>query len=533
MESQGLGKQSMLSKIRGTLWPVYGRENKKFIPMSLLMICILFMYTLFRDMKDSLVQKLAVGGGTAMLSTLKIWFVLPISLIVMAVFMKLSNKFSSAKMFYGIITIYLVFYALFGFVLFPNAESLHGSAEFVASLRERWPHFLYWIIPCITNWSITIFYLSAELWAGLVIGFLFWQFANEITKSTEAPRFYSMFGFLGNLGLIASGSLVELLSKKSKTMFDPTDLHAIFGWSLKWQMGITVGVGLIMIAVYAWMQKEVVPDPELVLPGGGIKKKEKPKMGVRESIVYVATNPYVLLITCLVLGYGMAIVLNESLVKTQFGIYKKTGTDYNEFMGGLSFKTGCLTMVLMLVGTNILKRSKWRTSALITPIVLGGSFLAVFGLLLYQQKVDNNALIWGIPVLNAVCSVGEYQLASNKGVKYSLFDSTKNMAYLPMDSETKLKSQAAVEVVGSRIGKAGGSAIVWFATSVLPFGTSPAAPGNTWIIGITCFVVLALWVVSVLKINPKVVEKLKEKAAEEKETQAELNAQKASVGASK
>jgi TRAP-type C4-dicarboxylate transport system permease small subunit len=58
-------------------------------------------------------------------------------------------------------------------------------------------------------------------------------------------------------------------------------------------------------------------------------------------------------------------------------------------------------------------------------------------------------------------------------------------------------------------------------------------PKNMWIIGGTCLIILVLWVVAVFKINPKVVEKMKEKAAIEKETQEELDAQKAGVDANK
>jgi AAA family ATP:ADP antiporter len=100
------------------------------------------------------------------------------------------------------------------------------------------------------------------------------------------------------------------------------------------------------------------------------------------------------------------------------------------------------------------------------------------------------------------CAVifGALVVMASKAVKYALFDLTKEMAYIPLDEDMKVKGKAVVDVVGGRFGKGGGA---WIQSLLL------LIPGASYftIAPYTCLIFLAicfLWMWAVKSLSKRV-----------------------------
>src|SRR5579872_4986554 len=121
---------SSLTRLRKRLWPIESYELKKFLPLLFMKFFISFTYGVLTTMKDAFVVT-AKGGGAEVIPVLKGWVVLPIALVATLVYSKLANSYRRSVLFYGIILFFMAFVALYGFVLYPNIDTLspHASAD--------------------------------------------------------------------------------------------------------------------------------------------------------------------------------------------------------------------------------------------------------------------------------------------------------------------------------------------------------------------------------------------------------------------
>ncbi|CBI36236.3 unnamed protein product, partial [Vitis vinifera] len=327
-------------------------------------------------------------------------------------------------------------------------------------------------------WSFCLFYVMAELWGSVVISVLFWGFANQITTIDEAKRFYPLFGLGANVALIFSGRTVKYFSNLRQNLGPGVDGWAI---SLKGMMSIVVLMGLAICFIYWWVNKSVP------LPTRSKKKKEKVRLGTMESLKFLVSSRYIRDLATLVVAYGISINLVEVTWKSKLKAQFPSPNEYSSFMGDFSTATGIATFTMMLLSQWIFNKYGWGAAAKITPTVLLLTGVGFFSLILFGDPFAPALAKFGLTPLLAAVYVGAMQNIFSKSAKYSLFDPCKEMAYIPLDEDTKVKGKAAIDVVCNPLGKSGGALIQQF--MILTFGS--LANSTPYLGGILMVIVVA------------------------------------------
>lgn len=491
------GTTPEFGKWRSFFWPVHAFELKKVLPMFLMFFCISFNYTILRDTKDTLIVT-APGSGAEAIPFIKVWLVVPCAIVFMLIYAKLSNVLSKKALFYAVTMPFIIFFALFPTLIYPNREFLHPTAA-ADALQSVLPQGLMGLVAIFRNWTYAAFYVLAELWGSVMLSLMFWGFANEISRVHEAKRFYALFGIGANVALLVSGPAIVFVSNIRKKIPEGVDA---WGISLNLLMAMVVVAGFVTMLSYWWINKHVLTDARFFDPSEMVKKKkEKPKLSMKESFLYLAKSPYMGCLALLVICYGIAINIIEVTWKSQLKLQYPNANDYSTFMGYFSTFTGAVTVLMMLfVGGNVIRRFGWGKAAQITPVVLLITGVAFFSFVLFRENLTGFVALMGTTPLMLAVVIGTVQNILSKSSKYSLFDPTKEMAYIPLDQESKVKGKAAIDVVGARLGKSGGSLIQQ--GLLVGFGSLAAI---TPYLGAVLCAIIVVWIIAARALNKRFV----------------------------
>lgn len=440
-------EEVVFGPIRSFLWPIYRHEVRKIVPMMLILFLTCFNYTVLRNLKDAVVVT-AQSSGAEVIPFIKVWVLLPSAILMALLYTKMCSRFGQEKVFYLMISGFLLFYGLFIFVLYPYRDSLHPH-QLADSMEVVFPAGFKGMIAMIRNWTFTLFYVACELWSSMVFTVLFWGFVNQVTKIKEARRFYSMLGVVASLSGSIAGVVANALSSEH------------------WEQTLDVLVitiiisGCLAMIIFRWMNKNVLNDASFdEFHQTALEMRKKEKLSVRDSFAYLASSKYLVCIAIMVIAYNLVINLVEIVWKDQLRQLYPSPLEYNTYMNSMTSTVGLISASISLLMPRLIGRFGWTQTALITPVSMLLTSVGFFAFMLFRHDLSEVVISTiGTTPLSIAVFFGAAQICLSRACKFSVFDSTKEMAFIPLPHELKVKGKAAIDGVGSRLGKSGGSLV--------------------------------------------------------------------------
>ena len=421
----------------------------KVLPLGCIFFGASFNLAILQSLKDSI---MVTTAGAETLPFLASCVVLPSSLGFFLLYGKMVESLPSKMIFYVSIMPLVAFYLLFTLVLYPNHAALHPM-WLVDSLAQWVPQGLMGLVKVVQYWTFSLFYCSAELWGSVVISVLFWSLANEVCTISEAKSVYPLMGIAANVALVLSGTFVKLVN----TQIAVGNTYV----SLCWLVGGIVTMSSFMALAKATLDKFVIGDYCSLDPATASKPKSKKKGNMAESFAIIRESPKISNLAILVMSYGISHRLFEFAWKASLRALYPTAQAYQTILAEVAIATGWATITFMILGKFVFQYLGWGAAASATPVAMltsGGVFF-VLSLLSGSMAASGNMMFGLEPTTMAFMGVaaGAITQVFARSSKFSLFDPAKEMVYIEMSKDEKSKGKAAVDLIGSQIGKSGGA----------------------------------------------------------------------------
>jgi AAA family ATP:ADP antiporter len=490
----------VLRKIVYTLMPVRRDEIKKCISIGMMYFFILGNYDILRTLKDSLV---VTNIGPESSTFIKMYVITPVALSFMLLYTYMSERLSFDKIFLGIVTFFLVFFVIFGFVIFPNQELFHPDPERIDQLINSKLHLFFfnldlahfkWFLKLYGKWSFVFYYVMAELWGSAMIFMMYWQFVNHTTKVEDAKRLYPVYGFIAHIGAALAGIAAERMTHIQAKHFMPSFMLAA--------SFCTICSTILFLYNYRTTRMQHFKTTAFNKAG-----ELRSKLTLIESLKIIVSSTYLRLIIVVVLSYGICINLIEGLLRKSASLAYPDTISYTRFYGEITVYTAIGAIAGMVTSGPLLRSCGWLFGALVTPIVMlitGILFAAFF---LFGDHLAPYILPYGTSIALVAAWIGAIQNILTKTVKYSFFDITKEMAYIPAGEHLRSKGKAAVDIIGQRWGKSLGAFIQSTLFIIFPLATYMTIAPYLIIVYIC---IIAIWIFSTKKLHVAYLHKIEE-----------------------
>lgn len=272
------------------------------------------------------------------------------------------------------------------------------------------------------RWFVWLVFILVDVYSTVMVG-IFWTYTNDVCTREEADKLYGPIGLGGILGGIAGGALVDAL--------------------VLWigQIDILVICILLVIASAVMVDKS-----ESLLHASPRPLRKEARRPVRASVLegarIVLHSRYLLLIVGIVLAYEFAAATTDFVVSV---VFERTYPDQAvvaKMFGRIGWIVSGVALISQLALVPLVLPRK-RLALLLPPLAMA---LATVGLAFAP-----------VAVLAVVLS------ASDRGLNYSVQQSTKETLYVPLTDAEKYKAKAFIDMLVDRTAKAGSSVALMIA----------------------------------------------------------------------
>jgi len=258
-------------------------------------------------------------------------------------------------------------------------------------------------------WAV---YILVEIYSVVMIG-IFWTYTNDIVTTAESNALYGVIGLGGVLGGVAGGAFVDLFARRMGSV----------------NLLLVCAALVVVSAALASLTEATLKPAHRPLPAEIDHPLAEAVEGARE----VLRSRYLVLLVAIVVAYEFTATLTDFGVNVIFERAYPDEADLTQMYGRLGWIVsgtaifGQLALVPLLL--------PWKRAALmLSPLVMLGGALGAL-------------LLPGVAMAMVLS-------AADRGLNYSLQQSTKESLYVPLSDVQKYKAKAFIDMFVDRAAKA-------------------------------------------------------------------------------
>lgn len=435
---------SHLKSILWILWPVYKEEQAQIIPMTAVFFFVSFIYNILNALKKTLLLSNPYLKAQAV-SYLKIFGIMPAAIIFTWMTTKVITKYGQKKALQMMIAFFALSFGFLTLFIFPNREYLTFNFQ---------PTFE--LVSLLNNWDITLFYIFSEMWSSIILNVLCWGIVIETTHLSQSKRIYALFTGSANIATLVAGWWAATALDHQLVWFYQAPLESLT-WvnRLMFQMSV---MWILQVAIIYLLSFIKIPEqPQTSSP----KKKEK--LGLLSAIKVTAQHPILRNIALIMISFNMIYHLSDVTHSAYVKAYMSADSDMmNKYFNYITLYLGlCAVGFSWILSGSFIRQFGLKTSLFVTPVLWGLlSFMDIVASFSPQTGFEWHSMVLPLNLisLSILISVG-------RAIKFTIFDTTKEMSFLSLDSDKKRMGKAAIDGLSSRFGKSGGAWLLILITS--------------------------------------------------------------------